>query len=56
MKVNRIPTEAERLEKYFDDLRRLLPDPPRNWAANAKECRWAKILKEKDKNPDVSGE
>ena len=55
MTKRKIPTEAERLEKYFDELRRLIPDPPKNWAVNAKECRWAKILEEKKKNPDVSG-
>lgn len=55
MKVRQTVTEAERLQKYFDDLARLIPEPPRNWAVNAKECRWAKILEEKKNNPDVPG-
>ena len=30
--------------------------PPKNWAANAKPCKWDKILKERKNNPDGSGE
>jgi hypothetical protein len=55
MKTRQIPTEAERLQKYFDSLVRLIPEPPRNWAVNAKPCRWAKILEEKKNNPDATG-
>jgi len=28
--------------------------PPKNWAANAKPCKWDKILKERKNNPDGS--
>ena len=50
-----IVTEAERLEQYFYQLAKQIPEPPKNWAVNAKECRWAKILQEKKKSPDVPG-
>ena len=49
-------TEEDRLQKYFWDLEKVIPNPPANWAVNAKECKWAKILKERKDNPDVSGE
>jgi len=49
-------TEEDRLQKYFWDLEKLIPNPPANWAVNAKPCKWAKILAERKKNPDVSGE
>jgi hypothetical protein len=49
-------SEADRLQKYFWDLEKVIPNPPANWAVNAKECKWAKILKERKDNPDVSGE
>lgn len=55
MKDRRGPTDEERLEKYFEDLRRWMPNPPANWAVNAKPCRWAKILEEKKDNPDATG-
>jgi hypothetical protein len=48
-------TEADRLQKYFWELERLIPNPPANWAVNAKECKWDKILKEKKNNLDGSG-
>jgi hypothetical protein len=46
-------TEADRLQKYFWDLEKLIPEPPRNWAVNAKECKWAKILEERKKDSDA---
>jgi len=49
-------TEEDRLLKYFAQLERLIPNPPANWAVNAKPCKWAKILKERKNNPDGSGE
>jgi hypothetical protein len=49
-------TEEDRLLQYFAQLERLIPNPPANWAVNAKPCKWAKILKERENNPDVSGE
>jgi hypothetical protein len=45
-------TEADRLQKYFWDLEKLIPEPPKNWAVNAKECKWAKILKERNNTAD----
>jgi hypothetical protein len=53
---NRGPSDEERLAVYFRQLNRLIPEPPRNWAVNAKPCKWAKILEERKNNPDVSGE
>lgn len=52
----RQPTEEERLEEFFWKLQGMIPMPPKNWAANAKPCKWAKILEERKNNPDVSGE
>lgn len=45
--MNRQPTEEERLDQYFYQLSRMIPEPPRNWAANAKECKYLKLLKER---------
>ena len=56
MKKTHTFSEAERLDKYFGDLAKQIPEPSRNWAVNAKSCRWAKILQERKNNPDVSGE
>jgi hypothetical protein len=56
MKRSRIPTEAERLAKYFYQLRVMFPNPPKDWELNAKPCKWAKIIEERKNNPDVSGE
>lgn len=56
MEINHPKTEAERLEEYFRQLQYLIPHPPRDWQKKAKECKWAKILKEQKNNPDVSGE
>jgi len=47
----RQPTEKERLEEYFWQLERLIPNPPRDWAKSARPCKWAKILEER-KNVD----
>jgi hypothetical protein len=46
-------TEADRLQKYFWELERLIPNPPANWAVNAKPCKWAKILEERKKDSDA---
>ena len=54
MKKN-IPTEAERLEKYFDKLP--IPWPtPKEMECLSRPCKWSKLLEERNKNPDVSGE
>jgi hypothetical protein len=49
------PTEQERLQEYFWQLERLIPNPPRDWAKSARPCKWAKILKEREDNPDGTG-
>jgi hypothetical protein len=51
----KLPTEKERLEQYFWELERLIPNPPRDWAKSARPCKWDKILKERNNNPDGSG-
>jgi hypothetical protein len=48
-------TEEDRLLQYFAQLERLIPNPPANWAVNAKPCKWAKILRERENNPDGTG-
>ena len=52
----RQPTEQERLQEYFWQLERLIPNPPRDWAKSARSCKWAKIIEERKNNPDVSGD
>ncbi len=52
----RQPTEQERLQEYFWQLERLIPNPPRDWAKSARPCKWAKIIEEKKNNLDVSGD
>jgi hypothetical protein len=42
----RQPTEQERLQEYFWQLERLIPNPPRDWAKSARPCKWAKIIEE----------
>lgn len=51
----RQPTDKERLEEYFWQLERLIPNPPRDWAKSARPCKWAKILEERKNNPDGAG-
>ena len=50
-----IPTEEERLENYFCELYRLIPEPPKDWEKLARPCRWAKMLEEKKNNPNGPG-
>ena len=45
----KLPTEAQRLQEYFWQLEKIMPNPPTNWAANAKECKYLKLLKERNK-------
>ena len=47
--ANKIPTVADRLQNYFEELERLIPNPPRDWEKTAKPCRWAKLLEEQKK-------
>jgi hypothetical protein len=49
-------TEADRLQKYFWDLEKLIPNPPKNWAVNSKPCKWLKILEERKTNPSGAGQ
>ena len=49
------PTEQERLQEYFWQLERLIPNPPKDWAKSARPCKWAKLLEEKKDNPDGPG-
>ena len=55
MSKNKIPTEDERLEKYFYQLQLMFPNPPKDWELKAKQCKWVKILKEQKNNPDATG-
>jgi hypothetical protein len=49
------PEEQARLEEYFWKLEGLIPNPPKNWLGNVKECKWLKIIQERSKNPDAPG-
>ena len=37
-------TEEERIQQFFQQLQ--LPEPPPNWKANAKPCKWLKQLQD----------
>lgn len=49
------PTDQQRLEEYFWQLERLIPNPPRDWAKSARPCKWLKMIKEKEKSANGSG-
>lgn len=49
----RQPTEEERLEEFFWKLQGMIPMPPKNWAANAKPCRWKKLLDEQAQKSEL---
>lgn len=53
-----IPSEAERLEKYFAELALWMPEPTKAEMEQValRSCKWAKLLEERMKDPDVSGE
>lgn len=53
-----IPSEAERLEKYFAKLNQDFPYISEEELQEVIErpCKWAKLLEERMKDPDVSGE
>jgi len=54
MMKRKIPTEAERLEKYLSTLP--IPWPTaKEMEYLSRPCKWAKILEERKNNPDVSG-
>jgi hypothetical protein len=55
MKARRIPTEAERLEKYLTTLPIPEPTPKEMEQVLSRLCKWAKILEERKNNPDGSG-
>jgi hypothetical protein len=48
-KKYKLPTEEERLQNYFWELERILPNPGKDWAKSAKPCKWLKIIEEKNK-------
>lgn len=56
MKKGRTPSEADRLQRYFDTLP--IPWPTaKEMDCLSRPCKWSKILEERKKNnPDVSGE
>lgn len=59
MGKSRIPTEAERLDKYFAQLKGVLPYVTERDVEDAlsRPCKYRKILEERKKqHPDVSGE
>jgi len=41
------PSDHERLEQYFWELERTIPNPPRDWAKSAKPCKYLAQLKER---------
>jgi hypothetical protein len=49
-------TEADRLQKYFWDLEKLIPNPPKNWAVNSKPCKWFKLLEERKLTSSGTGQ
>jgi hypothetical protein len=57
MTKRRIVTEAERLEKYFAELALWMPEPTKAEMEQvaSRSCKWAKLLEERNKDPDVSG-
>lgn len=42
-----LPTEEDRLERYFLTLSDLIPNPPKDWDKDLKPCKWLKILQER---------
>jgi predicted secreted protein len=51
----KLPSEAERLERYFWELERIMPNPPRDWAKSAKPCKYLKLLEERKQNNGEEG-
>jgi hypothetical protein len=47
--------EQARLEEYFWRLEGLIPNPPKNWLGNVKECKWLKIIQERNKDTNAAG-
>ena len=55
MKERQTPSEADRLQKYFDTLP--IPWPTaKEMECLSRPCKWAKILEGKNKNPNGSRE
>lgn len=50
-----VPSEEERLARYFLWLKHQIPHPPLGWEKKMQPCKWAKILEEKKNSPDGSG-
>ena len=46
----KIKLEEERLQEYFWQLERLIPNPPKDWAKVAKPCKYLKLLEERKQN------
>jgi hypothetical protein len=55
MTKRRIVTEAERLEKYLLSLPIPYPTAKELEQVLSRPCKWAKILKERNKDPDGAG-
>ena len=49
-------TEAQRLQDYFWQLEKLIPNPGPNWARSAKPCKYARILEERKQHLDNASE
>jgi CO dehydrogenase/acetyl-CoA synthase delta subunit len=58
MKIQRPRNEVERLQIYFDNLASQIPNPTKAELEHvaSRPCKWAKILEEKNKNPNGSRE
>jgi hypothetical protein len=55
MKKRQIITEAERLEKYLFSLPIPCPTDKEMEQVLSRLCKWAKILEERNKDPDGAG-
>jgi hypothetical protein len=49
-KAIRLLSDADRLERYFTELHRIMPNPGRDWAKSAKPCKYLKLLEERKNN------
>jgi hypothetical protein len=49
-KKRTVPSDEERLDRYFAWLSYQIPKPPLGWELSMKPCKWAKILEERKQN------
>jgi hypothetical protein len=49
-------SDEDRLNEYFWNLEKTIPNPFKGWEKDVRPCKWQRIIKERQKkDPDAAG-